>query len=178
MSGTASMQPPSPRCTRQWLVTSILLLACGSGYALQKPSESKNAGPPESASRLVQARGLIEHGQFEQAKNLIEDQLKLDPGDVEAYNLLGIVDTNQKNYSQAEEAFEQALRVDPGSKTTHNNLGSLYVAQQKFDLAEKEFNTVLKTSPGNRDANYNLGLLLMAKGSPLQDKAGVAAEIE
>ena len=162
------MQPPSLRCRTQWLVVIVVLLICSSGDAQQKPSESKNAAQPETASNLIQARELIEHGQFEQARSLVEDQLKVDPSDVEAYNLLGIVDTNQKNYNQAEAAFQQALRLDPGSKTTHNNLGNFYEAQQKLDLAEKEFNTVLKASPGNRDANYNLGLLLMAKGSPLQ----------
>src|SRR6266576_2409841 len=162
------MQPPSLRCRTQWLAVFVVLLLCGSGYAQQKPSENKNAERPQADSKLIQARELIEHGQFEQARNLVEDQLKVDSSDVEAYNLLGIVDTNQKNYNHAEAAFQQALRLDPGSKTTHNNLGNFYVAQQKLDLAEKEFNTVLKASPGNRDANYNLGLLLMAKGSPLQ----------
>jgi tetratricopeptide (TPR) repeat protein len=162
------MQPPSLRYRTQWLAVFVVLLLCSSDYAQQKPSENKNTGRPESASNLIQARGLIEQGQFEQAKSFIDNQLKLDPNDVEAYNLLGIVDTNQKDYNQAEEAFQQALRLDPESKTTHNNLGNLYVAEQKLDLAEKEFNTVLKASPGNRDANYNLGLLLMAKGSPLQ----------
>jgi len=162
------MQPPSLRCRTQWLVVIVVLLICSLGNAQQNPSESKNAALPETASNLIQARELIEHGQFEQARSLVEDQLKVDPSDVEAYNLLGIVDTNQKNYNQAEAAFQQALRLDPGSKTTHNNLGNFYEAQQKLDLAEKEFNTVLKASPGNRDANYNLGLLLMAKGSPLQ----------
>ena len=167
MSGTASMQPPSPRCRTQWLGISVLLLTCSFGYAQQNPSEHKNPARSEAASNLSHVRELIQQGQFEQAKSLIEDQLKVRPSDVEAYNLLGIVETNEKNYSQAEEAFQQALHIDPGSKTTHNNLGNLYVAQQKLDLAEREFNTVLKSAPANRDANYNLGLLLMAKGSPL-----------
>jgi len=167
MSGTALTPAPSPFCKTQWLVIAVLFLTCSS-YTQQNASESKNAGRSQAPSGLVQARGLIEHGQFEQAKSLIEDQLKRDPSDVEAYNLLGIVDTNEKTYSQAEEAFQQALRLDPGSKTTHNNLGNLYVAEQKLDLAEKEFSSVLKTAPDNRDANYNLGLLLMAKGSPLE----------
>jgi tetratricopeptide (TPR) repeat protein len=161
------MQPPSPCCRTQWLGISVLLLTCSFGYAQQNPSEHKNAGRSEAASNLGHVRELIQEGQFEQAKSLIEDQLKEQPSDVEAYNLLGIVETNEKNYSQAEEAFQQALHIDPGSKTTHNNLGNLYVAQQKLDLAEREFNTVLKSAPANRDANYNLGLLLMAKGSPL-----------
>ena len=168
MSGTASMQPPSPRCSTQWLVISVLLLTCGASYAQLNPPAGKNAARSHAPSKLAQAQELIQQGEFAQAKNLIEDQLKLAPSDVEAYNLLGIVDANEKNFTLAEEAFQQALRLDPGSKTTHNNLGNLYVTQQKLDLAEKEFNTVLKSAPANRDANYNLGLLLMAKGSPLE----------
>ena len=168
MLGTASMQAPSPRCRTKWLVIPVFFLACTAGYAQQNSPESKNTRRPEASSNLGQAQDLIQQGQFDQAKSLIEDQLKLDPSNVEAFNLLGILETNQKNYSQAGEAFQQALRLDPVSKTTHNNLGNLYVAEQKLDLAEKEFNTVLKTAPTNRDANYNLGLLLMAKGSPLQ----------
>jgi len=157
------MQPSSPRCGALRLVFSLVLLltVCRPGHAQQK-----NAPRSGASSNLVSAQELIQQGQFEQAKSLLEDRLRLDPSDVEAYNLLGIVDTDLKNYSQAEEVFQKALNVDPGSRTTRTNLGNLYVAEEKFDLAEKEFNAVLKTEPGNRDANYNLGLLLLAKGSP------------
>ena len=169
MLGTALMQATSPSCRPQRFGISILLLLtiCSSGYAQQSLSESNNAGQPVIASPLRDAEELIQRGQFEQARNLIDGQLKLDSSNVEAYNLLGIVYTNEKDYTHAEDAFQQALHLDPGSKTTHNNLGNLYVARQKLDLAEKEFDTVLKMAPTDRDANYNLGLVLMAKGTPL-----------
>ncbi|HTT19318.1 MAG TPA: tetratricopeptide repeat protein [Candidatus Sulfotelmatobacter sp.] len=161
------MRPSSP-CRAHWLVLLLLCLTThGSGQTPNTATQRKSSTSPVAAPNLVQAQELIQQGQFAQAKSLIEHQLRLDASDIEAYNLLGIVATNEKNYSQAEEAFQQALRLAPGSSTTHNNLGNLYVAEQKLDLAEKEFNLVLKTAPANRDANYNLGLLLMAKGSPL-----------
>jgi tetratricopeptide (TPR) repeat protein len=164
--GTSSMQSSSPRCTPERLVLFVVLAMCSAGQAQQNSTPSKQAARTEAAPNLIQAQDLIQHGQFEQARKLLEDQLRVNPSDVEALNFLGIMETNQKNYSQADEAFQKALQFDPASKTTHNNLGNLYVAEQKLDLAEKEFSTVLKAAPANRDANYNLGLLLLAKGSP------------
>jgi superkiller protein 3 len=139
---------------------------CSSDHAQQTASQARKPGQPASDPTVVQVQALIQQGELEQATSLLEERLKLNPSDVETYNLLGIVDTNRKQYSEAEDAFRKALQVDPGSTRTHNNLGNLYVAEQKLDLAEKEFNAVLKTQPTNRDANYNLGLLLLAKGNP------------
>jgi len=165
MLGTAPMRVASPGSESQWVRVCLLILLVGcSSFAQQAPRANAGAVPN---SQLREVQTLIQQGAFEQAKKLVDDQLQLNPSNVEAYNLLGIIETNRRNFSEAEQAFQQALRLDPGSKTTHNNLGNLYVAQQKLDLAEKEFNTVLKVAPANRDANYNLGLLLMAKGSPL-----------
>ncbi len=120
-----------------------------------------------SFSTLQEAESLIQQGLFERARTIIDQQLELNPSNVEAYNLRGILYTDEKDYAQALDAFQHALQLAPDSKITHNNLGNLYVAQQKLDLAEKEFTTVLRAAPSNRDANYNLGLLLMEKGAPL-----------
>src|SRR5215472_6257920 len=166
--GTGSMQPSSPCCRAPQLVFFVLLLmAIGSlVHAQQSSPQNRNTARSAGSANLVQAQELIQQSRYAEAKGVVEEQLRLDPSDLDAYNLLGIIETNEKNYPQAEEAFQQALRLSPASATTHNNLGNLYVAEQKTDLAEKEFNLVLKTAPSNRDANYNLGLLLLAKGSP------------
>jgi tetratricopeptide (TPR) repeat protein len=96
----------------------------------------------------------------------VQEELQRNPASVEAYNMLGFIYIDEKDYSNAVEAFQHALKLAPGSAKTRNNLGNVYMSEQKPDLAENEFRTVLRTDPGNRDANYNLGLLLMSKGSP------------
>lgn len=144
---------------RPLAITLLLISTCSTGYAQLKT--------PPNDPNLRQAEQLIQTGQLDKAKSAIDDELQRDPSNVEAYNLLGIVYTNQNNYTQAAAAFEHALKLKPNSTSTHNNFGNLYIAQRKPDLAEKEFKTVLKTAPADRDANYNLGLLLLAKGSPL-----------
>src|SRR5215468_5448578 len=169
ISGTGSMQPSSPRCRALRLVFFVPLWMAigGSVHAQRVAPPGKNAGGSSPPQNLIQAQELMRQERFAEAKSLVEDQLRLAPSDLEAYNLLGIIGTNERNYPQAEEAFQHALSLNPGSATTHNNLGNLYIAEQKPDLAEKEFNLVLKSAPSNRDANYNLGLLLLAKGSPV-----------
>lgn len=125
-------------------------------------------GPPENQqpATLREAESLIQKGSFEEARKLLEDQLKRNPSSIDTYNLLGIVYTNEKDYDGALDAFQNALKLAPNSTKTHNNLGDLYVAQQKLDLAEKEFTKVLSLAPANRDANYNLGMLQLANGAP------------
>ncbi len=170
MSGTTSIEAPGLKYMLRWpCVIALLLFTISRGYAQHHPAKSNIAtqGVPSSSS-LQQAQQLIQSGQLDQAKQLVDQQLSRDPSSVEAYNLLGIIYTSRREYPQAVDAFQQALKLDPTSASTHNNLGNSYVAQEKPDLAEKEFTTVLKSSPSNRDANYNLGLLLLAKGSPLR----------
>jgi tetratricopeptide (TPR) repeat protein len=169
MLETASIQVSGLNCRLRRLgIVTLLVLATSSGtFAQQNPPRNHQASQLGiAASPLSQAREMLQRGSLEEAKNLVEEQLRRDPSNVEAYNLLGIVYTNEKEYDHAVDAFQQALKLDPSSTSTHNNLGNLYVAQQKAELAENEFNTVLKLAPTNRDANYNLGLLLLAKGSP------------
>ena len=146
-------------------VVATSVLCFGSPH--QGPEAS--ASPHKSAavvSPLHEAEELMKEGSLDQAREKIEEQLKLKPSDVDAYNLLGIIDTAEREYASALAAFEKALTLSPGSSKTHNNLGNLYVAQRKFDLAESEFNKTLSRAPANRDANYNLGLLLLENGKP------------
>jgi len=110
-------------------------------------------------------KALIQQGHLEEAKAMTLEEIRQSPS-VEAYNLLGIIESEEHDYPNALDAFHRALQLAPSSTKTHNNLGNVYLAEKKPDLAEKEFRAVLRLDPGNRDANYNLGLLLMTKGSP------------
>ena len=127
---------------------------------------SREAEQSKPSPNLQQAEELRREGLFDQARGKVQEELQRNPAGVEAYNMLGFIYIDEKDYRNAVEAFQHGLKVAPGSAKTRNNLGNVYMAEQKPDLAENEFRTVLRTDPGNRDANYNLGLLLMSKGSP------------
>lgn len=120
----------------------------------------------KSDPRLQEAQRLFGQGRIAEARQEVQAQLAKDPGSVEAYNLLGIICTEQRDFAGALNAFQQALKVNPRSARTRVNIGNLHVAQGMLDLAEKEFLDVLRNDPANADANHNLGLVLLAKNRP------------
>ena len=151
------------------LVLTVVFIFALSSAAQQSGTARTNPRPASKLpSPFLEAETLLRQGSVEEAKQKIEEQLKLNPSSVEGYNLLGIVYSSEKDYDNALEAFQHALTLDPNSARTHNNLANAYVAQEKFDLAEKEFGRVLRLDPANREANNNLGLVLLAKGSAAQ----------
>src|SRR2546426_4623644 len=172
MKFSVSMRPSSRFTGRSprfkgILVLSLIFLFPGVSEAQQSVPSGKNATQtPKIQSHFPEIEELLRQGLIEQAKEKIQEGLQRNPSSVEAYNLLGIIYSDQKDYANALEAFQHALKLDPNSTRTRNNLGNVYVAEEKPDLAEKEFRTLLGLDPANRDGNYNLGLILMAKGQP------------
>ena len=118
--------------------------------------------------RFDEIQSLIQQHRFAEARTAVLDELKRHPSSVEAYNLLGIIQTNQQDFAGAIASLQKALQLKPRSTKTHNNLGNVYLAQQQATLAEGEFRTVLRLDPANSDANYNLGVLMMMKGAPAE----------
>jgi tetratricopeptide (TPR) repeat protein len=143
---------------RTVLILFVILLVCQMGTPQQQSSKTPSNFPAVEA--------LVQQGRLEEAKIKMLEKLEGNPSSVEGYNLLGIIESQEQDYSNAFAAFQKALQLAPNSSKIHNNLGNVYLAQKKFDLAEKEFRTVLRLDPGNQDGNYNLGVLQMAKGSP------------
>jgi len=148
-----------------FLVTSHMLTA---QQLHRSAAAGKTEEPSKSSPNLQQAEELRQQGLFDQAKAKVQAELQRNPTSIEAYNLLGFIYVDEKDYGNAVEAFQHALKLAPGSAKTRNNLGNVYLSLQKPDLAEKEFRTVLRLDPANRDANYNLGILLMSKGLPAE----------
>ena len=60
----------------------------------------------KASSGFLEAKELLGQGRLDEAKQKIQEQLKDDPTSVEGYNLLGIIYSDQKDYSNALEAFQ------------------------------------------------------------------------
>ncbi|HLZ90881.1 MAG TPA: tetratricopeptide repeat protein [Candidatus Acidoferrum sp.] len=161
------------RKTLRVLIPAILalLILCfpSLSSAQQQPAAKRatlNPTPKSSSPLLSEAETLLREGRTADAKRKIQDELQLHPANAEAYDLLGVISVNEKDYANALEAFQHALKLDPGSLRTRNSIANVYVAQGHLALAEQEFRIVLRAAPANRDANYNLGLVLLAQGFP------------
>lgn len=144
-------------------LTVIFLAATGALAQQNTTAQAHSKTAAKTPSPFLEAETLLEQGHIAEAKEKIKEQLAQHPDSVEGYNLLGIADSAQTNFSDAIDALQQALKLDPKSTKTHNNLGNIYLAANKSELAQKEFSKALQLDPANRDANYNLGLLLLAQ---------------
>src|SRR5882724_2049400 len=135
---------PLPRLPLRCILALALILNCAGTHAAQHsaPSHNKTPQSSESPSPFMEAETLLRQGLIAEAKSKIQEQLQLNPNSIEGYNLLGIVYSNEQDFSNALDAFQHALKLAPNSTKTLNNLGNLYAAQGKFDLAEKEFKKV------------------------------------
>ena len=154
----------------KFLAGTALALSLMPCHGLKAQQASGKHAPAQSSAakdvRFAKAQMLLAQGNFDQARQELQEQLKLNPSRIEAWNLLGIAYGGLKDYPHAVESLKQALRLSPSSAKTHTNLGNLYVTFNQLELGEKEFRRALTLSPGDRDANYNLGLLLIAKAAP------------
>ena len=146
--------------------SSVILTMC----ALLLAAVSCTAQTPSSGSAadFHQVEILIQQHRLNEAKTKALEGLQKHPSSVEGYNLLGIIQTDQQDYSSSIASFQKALQLAPNSTKTHNNLGNVFVALKRVELAEKEFRTVVRLDPGNQEGNYSLGVLLMMKGSPTE----------
>jgi len=102
----------------------VILLFPGVSAAQQSVPSRKNAQQSSKTQpQYREAQELFRQGFIDQAKEKIEEELKRNPSSVEAYNLLGIICSDQKDYTNALEAFQHALKLDANSTRTRNNLG-------------------------------------------------------
>lgn len=140
----------------------LILILMTSMLAQQFAAQTRQ---PTGTVSLTAIEDLMHQRRFFEAKTEAQNVIAAHPTNVEALNLLGIIEGQQHNYADAIATFDKALKIAPNSTKTRNNLANIFVAEKQFDLAEKQFELVLRVDPANRDANYNLGMLLLSNGS-------------
>lgn len=152
------------------LLTVVIFLGPVPGFCRVLPAQTSSSAQLASplTSNLDVAQKLVQQGRLDDARNALNIEVQQNPSSVPAYNLLGIVDSEQQDYADAVTALKKALQLSPGSLQAHNNLGKVYVAEKQLDLAQKEFEATLRLDARDKDANFNLGVLLMARGLPAQ----------
>jgi tetratricopeptide (TPR) repeat protein len=134
-------------------VTALAAFPCLVSMSAQQPNMD-----------LQKIQTLLHQGHLEEARTMALDTLSQHPS-ADGFNLLGVIESQQKDDTGALTAFRDALQLAPQSVAAHTNIGNVYLTEKKFDLAEKEFRTVLQIAPQDQAANYNLAVLLMSRGS-------------
>lgn len=101
-------------------------------------------------------------GQLEKAAEAYRETIANYPGDIPAYNNLGIVFAEQGRYQQAVDITRKGLRLDPGEITLDENLTGYLLALGQFDAARQIIREAQPKKPDNYifpAARYVLGFL-------------------
>ena len=80
----------------------------------------------------------------------------------DAYCNLGILESEEKNYSKAIDYFTRSLKGEPRHYESHYNLANLYAEIGNLPLAKIHCQTSIEIEPDFPNSYFNLGLTLAA----------------
>lgn len=119
---------------------------------------------PDSSALLEQlVKFHLAQKQFDQALNICQTRLQVQPADPFAFNMLGIVQTSKKDYAAAETAFMKAIELAPDWQPPQNSLANIYLLQGNEDKAIEKLQSSLSLNPRNPTAYVTLGAIYERK---------------
>jgi predicted Zn-dependent protease len=121
---------------------------------------------------LVQA--YVRAKQTDKAVALLQQTLKSDPANAEAYVLLGAVQQATNQPDQALNSFKMAIEKQPKSPLGYQALARLYLSQHKIDQGQDVLSAGLKEQPDNAVLHLMRAGILELK----QDYNGAISEYE
>jgi tetratricopeptide (TPR) repeat protein len=130
---------------------------------------SQPSAAADVSQMLQQAVQLHQRGQFDAARRLYRDVLRLAPDQPDALHLLGVLALQGGQPNEAVRRIQRAIEVRPGSAVYHGNLGVALQATGKLDAARANLERAVKLDPQQVDASFNLGVTLQTLG--LSDEA-------
>lgn len=110
-------------------------------------------------STFEEALMLDEEGNVK-AKEVYEKAIQQGDSIADAYCNLGILESEQKNYTKAIDCFTRGLKEDPRHFEAHYNLANLYAEVGNLPLAKLHYQMSIEIEPDFPNSHFNLGLTL------------------
>lgn len=117
----------------------------------------------EQAFAIVgEARRHVKDNRTPQANALVADALKIDPDNVSALYLLGIISHEREQTPAARKAFERVASLSPNHAPTLNNLAVVLWRQNQHAAALNRYDEAMLASPEDGDILDNVAEALHA----------------
>ncbi len=121
---------------------------------------------PLAAQILADAIGWHRRGDVQRAERAYREVLRLDPGNADAWHLLGVALHQQGNHGSALKYIKSALEINPRSSVYHGNLGAVHRALGNWSEASSALEQSLALNPQHVDGLLNLGACHETSGRP------------
>jgi spermidine synthase len=103
--------------------------------------------PADAAARTRAGRVLFEQGREGEALERLRSAVRVDPDDVRAWDLLGQIAIDGRDYPLAEEAQRAMLRREPSNVTAWLRLAAVLARQEKWGEAEEALGWARQIDP-------------------------------
>jgi len=113
----------------------------------------------EGRDDFFRGRGLLFDKQYDQAANLLEQSVRIDPGEAYGYNALGIAYLEQADFARSIPAFRDAARRAPNWSYPLHNLALAYQEEGDYQDAIRSYQQAMRITPQFSYLPYNLGLV-------------------
>ena len=125
-----------------------------------KPIINNSVIAQQIDEKLQKSFALHNAGQIEQAKALYEEILKIDPGNFDSIQLLGVIATQKKDWSKALQMYDQALVIMPRNATVLRNKGIVLYELKCLEEALQNYEKAIEFKSDYYEAFYNRGVVL------------------
>ena len=145
-----------------------------------RDQERRHRGPEttsvEAYDLVLRARKLMtrfDHEAANQARDLLQRAIEIDPAYTDAYSLLGFYYFDEwrvwgrkrdQNLSRALELARTAVELSPSDPAAHVLLALVYQWRREFDAADAEADAAMALEPGDAITLGNLGSMLVYAG--------------
>ncbi len=134
-----------------FLCFTLLLTGCNGS-----PDSSETGNDPQALIELAVKKQEI--GAFEEAVEILQQAVSLDPDFVPAHYRMGLVYEEADKRPEAIAAYQKALALDPDHVAARLGLGAIYGKQNRNDLTIVEYLKVAKLKPDDLDLHFKLAL--------------------
>lgn len=111
--------------------------------------EEKERHRQKVAALMQKGEQVFNDGNIGEAEQAFLDVIRLNPQEVEAYEYLGEVYTEKKEYEHAIETLEFARKLNPNEDRIYYDLGMAYDSQGNVEKAMEQFKECVRLSPNN-----------------------------
>nr|WP_263313095.1 tetratricopeptide repeat protein [Mammaliicoccus sp. Marseille-Q6498] len=108
---------------------------------------------------------LIKNKKFDQALNLLFENIEEDPNEVTNYINAGTILSEANDVERAEKFFQKAITVNENHGGAYYSLANLYYNQQRFDEAIKLYQMAIQKGLNDSDTNFMIGMCFNELGA-------------